>query len=73
VGGYTRLLLEDAPQRRRPPEVAPEAAVHGLFELAFHHAAQGRAAELIGVGREAAYLVLAPFLGVSEAAELAAA
>lgn len=73
VGGYTRLLLEDAPQRRRPPEVAPEAAVHGLFELAFHHAAQGRVAELIGVGREAAYLVLAPFLGVSEAAELAAA
>jgi AcrR family transcriptional regulator len=73
VGGYTRLLLEDAPQRRRPPEVAPEAAVHGLFELAFHHAAQGRAAELVGVGREAAYLVLAPFLGVSEAAELAAA
>jgi AcrR family transcriptional regulator len=73
VGGYTRLLLEDAPQRRRPPEVAPEAAVHGLFELAFHYAAQGRVAELIAVGHEASYLVLAPFLGVSEAAELAAA
>jgi AcrR family transcriptional regulator len=70
--GYTRLLLEDAPQRRRPPGVAPEAAVHGLFELAFHHAVQGRAAELVGVTREAVYLVLAPFLGVTEAAETAA-
>jgi AcrR family transcriptional regulator len=71
--GYTRLLLDDAPQRRRPPEVAPEAAVHGLFELAFHHAVQDRAAELLRVAREAAYLVLAPFVGVSEAAETAAA
>lgn len=70
VGGYTRLLLEDAPQRRRPPEVAPEAAVHGLFELAFHYAVQHRASELIAATREATYLVLAPFLGVSEAAEL---
>jgi AcrR family transcriptional regulator len=73
VTGYTSLLFADAPQRRRPPEVAPEAAVHGLFELAFHYATQNRAAELIGVGREAAYLMLAPFLGVSEAADLAAA
>jgi AcrR family transcriptional regulator len=73
VTGYTHLLFADAPQRRRPPEVAPEAAVHGLFELAFHYATQNRAAELAGVGREATYLMLAPFLGVSEAAELAAA
>jgi AcrR family transcriptional regulator len=72
VSGYTNLLLAGAPQRRRPPEVAPEAAVHGLFELAFHHAVQHRASELVRVGREAAYLVLAPFLGVSEAAEMAA-
>jgi AcrR family transcriptional regulator len=69
--GYTRLLLGGAPQRRRPPEVAPEAAVHGLFELAFHYAVQNRTSELVGVTREAAYLVLAPFVGVSEAAELA--
>jgi AcrR family transcriptional regulator len=68
---YTRLLLEDAPQRRRPPEVAPEAAVHGLFELAFHYAVQHRAPELLGVRSEATYLVLAPFVGVSEAAEAA--
>jgi hypothetical protein len=66
---YTRLLLEDAPQRRRPPQVAPEAAVHGLFELAFHYAVQHRAPELLGVRSEATYLVLAPFVGVSEAAE----
>jgi AcrR family transcriptional regulator len=70
--GYTRLLLDGAPQRRRPPAVAPEAAVHGLFELAFHYAVQNRTSELVGVTGEAAYLVLAPFLGVSEAAELAA-
>lgn len=73
VTGYTRLLLEDAPQRRRPPEVAPEAAAHGLFELAFHYAVQNRAAELLGVMREAVYLMLAPFIGVSEAAEAATA
>jgi hypothetical protein len=70
---YTRLLLEDAPQRRRPPEVAPEAAVHGLFELAFHYAVQHHAAGLLRVAHEAAYLMLAPFVGVSEAAETAAA
>jgi len=73
VAGYTRLLLEDAPQRRRPPEVAPEAAMHGLFELAFHYAVQHRATELLGVTREAVYLMLAPFVGVGEAAETAAA
>jgi AcrR family transcriptional regulator len=70
--GYTRLLLDGAPQRRRPPRIAPEAAVQGIFELAFHHAIQERAQELMGVTREAAYLALAPFLGVTEAAEVAA-
>jgi len=72
VAGYTQLLLDGAPQRRHPPEVAPEAAVHGLFELVFHYAVQGQASQLVQVSREAAYLVLAPFLGVSEAAEAAA-
>lgn len=72
VGAYAALLLGDAPQRRRPPEVAPEAAVHGLFELAFHFAVQHRAHELTDAGREAVYLMLAPFVGVSEAAEAAA-
>jgi AcrR family transcriptional regulator len=65
---YARLLLDGAPQRRRPPRVAPEAIVQGLFELAFHYAAQDTFAELPHVAPQATYLVLAPFLGVSEAA-----
>lgn len=68
--GYTRLLLDGAPQRRKPPQVAPEAAVQGMFELAFHHAIQEKAADLLGVTREATYLALAPFLGVTEAADV---
>ncbi len=67
--GYTRLLLDGAPQRRRPPQVAPEAAVQGMFELVFHYAIQHKTAELLGVAREVTYLALAPFLGVTEAAE----
>jgi AcrR family transcriptional regulator len=73
VGAYARLLLDGAPQRRRPAPIAPEAAVHGLFELAFHHAVQHNTSELPRVAREAVYLVLAPFLGVTEAAHTAAA
>lgn len=69
--GYARLMLGDAPQRRHPPDVAPEAAAHGLFELAFHMAIQSRAHELTELSREATYLMLAPFVGVSEAAETA--
>jgi AcrR family transcriptional regulator len=69
--GYTRLLLDGAPQRRRPPQVAPEAAVHGMFELVFHYAIQHKTAALMGIAREVAYLALAPFLGVTEAAEVA--
>ncbi|MGC2373175.1 MAG: hypothetical protein WA484_04795 [Solirubrobacteraceae bacterium] len=40
AGAYARLLLDGAPQRRQPPHIAREAAVHGLFEMAFHHAVQ---------------------------------
>lgn len=69
AGAYARLLLHGAPQRRRPPQVAPEAAVHGLFELAFHHAVHHKASELPRVARVAAYLALAPFVGVTEAAQ----
>ncbi len=68
--GYTRLLLDGAPQRRRPPQIAPEATVQGMFELVFHHAVHHKIEELIGVTREVTYLALAPFLGVTEAAEL---
>jgi AcrR family transcriptional regulator len=72
AGAYARLLLDDAPQCRRPSPIAPEAIVHGLFELAFHHAVQDKAAELLRLAREAVYLTLAPFVGVAEAAEVAA-
>lgn len=72
AGAYARLLLDEAPQRRQPPPIAPEAIVNGLFELAFHHAASNKAAELPHVAPEAAYLALAPFVGVTEAAEVAA-
>jgi AcrR family transcriptional regulator len=71
ASAYARLLLDGAPQRRRPPVIAPEATVHGLFELVFHHAAQHKVAELSNVTREAIYLALAPFVGVTEAAETA--
>jgi AcrR family transcriptional regulator len=69
AGAYARLLLDGAPQRRRPPAITPEATVHGLFELAFHQAAQNRTTELIHSTREVTYLALAPYVGVSEAAE----
>jgi AcrR family transcriptional regulator len=68
---YARLLLDGAPQRKRPPAIAPEATVHGIFELAFHYAAQEKVPELLRVTREASYLALAPFVGVTEAANVA--
>lgn len=73
ASAYARLLLEGAPQRRRPPQIAPEAAVHGLFELAFHHAAQRKIDELVRVAPIATYLTMAPFLGVTAAADAVAA
>jgi TetR/AcrR family transcriptional regulator len=68
AGAYARLLLDGAPQRRRPPAIAAEATIHGLFELAFHHAAQHKIPELPLITREATYLALAPFVGVTKAA-----
>jgi AcrR family transcriptional regulator len=72
AGAYGRLLFDDAPQRRRPPVIATEASVHGLFELAFHYSARNESAQLLSAVPQATYLVLAPFLGVTEAAEMAA-
>jgi AcrR family transcriptional regulator len=43
---YAHLMLDGAPRRRRPAPVTPEAVVHGLFELAFAHAAKDTIAEL---------------------------
>jgi AcrR family transcriptional regulator len=70
---YARLLLEGAPQRKRPPQITPEATMHGIFELAFHHAAEHKVEDLARAAPEAAYLALAPFVGVSEAADVALA
>jgi AcrR family transcriptional regulator len=69
AAAYARLLFEGAPQRRRPPLLAAETVVHGLFELAFTHAATRRTTQLPAVADEASYLALAPFLGASEAAK----
>ncbi len=72
AGAYARLMLDGAPQRKRPPAIAPEATAQGLFELAFHQAAQNQIPELSSFSREATYLALAPYVGVTDAAELAA-
>jgi AcrR family transcriptional regulator len=71
AGAYARLLFDGAPQRRRPPEVAPEAIMHGIFELAFHHATEHTVEQLQHLTPVAEYLALAPFLGNTEAAEAA--
>jgi AcrR family transcriptional regulator len=71
AGAYARLLFDGAPQRRRPPEVAPEAIVHGIFELAFQHANEHTVEQLLQLTPVMEYLALAPFLGVTEAAEVA--
>ncbi len=69
AGAYAHLLFDGAPQRRRPPQIVPTAIAHGLFELAFHHAASGKVEELPHCAHEAAYLALTPFLGMTEAAQ----
>ncbi|HEY5287028.1 MAG TPA: TetR/AcrR family transcriptional regulator [Solirubrobacteraceae bacterium] len=70
---YARLLLEGAPQRKRPPQITPEATMHAIFELAFHHAAERKVEALARTAPEATYMALAPYVGVSEAAKLATA
>jgi AcrR family transcriptional regulator len=68
AGAYARLLLDGAPQHKRPPQIASEAIVHGLFELVFYHATSDKLEELPRAAREARYLALAPFVTVEEAA-----
>ena len=70
AGAYARLMLDGAPQRRRPPAITPEATMQGLLELAFHQAVQNQIPELSALSREASYFALAPYLGVTDAAEL---
>jgi AcrR family transcriptional regulator len=73
LAAYAQLLFDGAPQRRRPPLIAPEAIVHSLVELGFHHAARHTTGQLRSSSSEVTYLALAPFVGVSEAAEVALA
>lgn len=70
ASAYARLMLDGAPQRRRPPAITPEATIQGIFELAFHQAAKDRVPELSALSRDVTYLALAPYLGVTNAAEL---
>ncbi|MGA9285481.1 MAG: TetR/AcrR family transcriptional regulator [Solirubrobacteraceae bacterium] len=72
AGAYARLMLDGAPQRRRPPAIAPEATVQSIFELAFYQATKDQVPKLSSLSREITYLALAPYLGVTDAAELAA-
>jgi AcrR family transcriptional regulator len=71
ANAYARLLLEGSPQRKRPPEVTPEATIYGIFELAFHHAAEHKVEGLALTAQEVTYMALAPYVGVSEASEIA--
>jgi len=68
---YAQLMFDGAPRRRRPPEILPEAIVHGLFELVYCHVTQDRLAELPLAAAQATYLALAPFVGVRDAGKLA--
>jgi AcrR family transcriptional regulator len=68
AGAYARLMLDGAPQRRHPPLQAPRMVIHGLFEMAYAHAARDRVEHLPRAVQEATFLAFAPFLGVTEAA-----
>lgn len=65
---YARLLLEGASRRLRPPPAYAELVGHSLFELAFAYAAKDTIPDLAHAAGQAAYLALAPFVGVEEAA-----
>ena len=65
---YARLLLEGAPQRKRPPEIAPEATMHVWVAhvvkarrkrlVLCQHSSEGIDSE-IGLGRAEVHVVYA--------------
>jgi AcrR family transcriptional regulator len=70
---YARLLFHDAPQRRRPPTIAPQAVVYAIFEIAYAYAANNRITQLPGTHALTTYLTFAPYLGTTEATKYALA
>jgi AcrR family transcriptional regulator len=76
MSAYTQMLLpglDHAPDGVRPPEITVEAITGGIFELALHHALQGRIGELPAMVPRATYFSLAPFIGTEAAGEVATA
>jgi AcrR family transcriptional regulator len=73
VSAYGNLLVPATEQTHGqvPPAVTVEAIAGGLFELALHHALEGRIAELPELVPTATYIALAPFVGGEEAAQIA--
>jgi AcrR family transcriptional regulator len=74
VSDFARMLLpgvEEAPRHARPPAVTIQAIAGGIFELCLHSAVEGRIHQLPELTSDAAYIALAPFIGVDEAARVA--
>jgi len=70
IAAYAHTLFEGVSWRRALPKITPAACVNGLLESAYPDTSQGR------LSREAVILstffVLAPFIGVANAAEMSA-
>ncbi len=74
VAAYARLLtpgFEEAPKRKRPPQITVDAITGGLQEMFLHYAAQGRIEDLPELTADATYVALAPFIGAEAAAQVA--
>jgi AcrR family transcriptional regulator len=69
LASYARVIFDGATQRRGAvTQVVPRACLHALFETAYPDASQGRLPGSLLT--RSTYLVLAPFVGVKEAAAM---